>query len=135
MKKAKNIILVLFVASLAIEYLSSSYELFIYPENITLVLALLVIASIVVNIFSKEEKKKKFLNKEVVIVLAIIPFYGLLDYFTEFHWKYIHSVHLPSQAKLGLNKITRKAEVISCWESKTETSRATSISTAASDNW
>ena len=85
MKKVKNIILVLFVTSLAIEYLANSYELFIYPENITLVLALLVIASIVVNIFSKEEKKKKFLNKEVVIVLAIIPFYGLLDYFTEFH--------------------------------------------------
>ena len=94
MKKAKNIILVLFVASLAIEYLSSSYELFIYPENITLVLALLVIASIVVNIFSKEEKKKKFLNKEVVIVLAIIPFYGLFDFYKKV---------LPSLIKLAFD--------------------------------
>ena len=85
MKKVKNIILVLFVASLAAEYFFNTYDLFNYPEKITLVLAILVVASIIINIFSKEEKGKKFLNKEVIIVLAVIPLYGLLDYFTEFH--------------------------------------------------
>ena len=85
MKKAKNLVLILFVASLAVEYFSNTYDLFAYPQNITLVLSIFVLASVVINIFSKQQKKKKFLNKEVVIVLAIIPFYGLLDYFTEFH--------------------------------------------------
>ena len=85
MKKAKNLILVLFVASLVVEYFSNTYELFNYSGDITLILAILVVASIIINIFSKEEKGKKFLNKEVVIVLAVIPLYGLLDYFTEFH--------------------------------------------------
>ena len=85
MKKAKNLILILFIASLAVEYFSNTYELINYPEEITLSLAILVVASIIINIFSKEEKSKKFLNKEVVIVLAVIPLYGLLDYFTEFH--------------------------------------------------
>jgi chromate transport protein ChrA len=85
MKKAKNLILILFIASLAVEYFSNTYELINYPEEITLSLAILVVASIIINIFSKEEKSKKFLNKEVIIVLAVIPLYGLLDYFTEFH--------------------------------------------------
>ena len=85
MKKVKNIILVLFVASLAAEYFFNTYDLFHYPEKITLVLAILVVASIIINVFSKEEKRKKFLNKEVIIVLAVIPLYGILDYFTEFH--------------------------------------------------
>ena len=85
MKKAKNLILILFIASLAVEYFSNTYELINYPEEITLSLAILVVASIIINIFSKEEKRKKFLNKEVIIVLAVIPLYGLLDYFTEFH--------------------------------------------------
>ena len=85
MKKAKNLILILFIASLSVEYFSNTYELINYPEEITLSLAILVVASIIINIFSKEEKNKKFLNKEVIIVLAVIPLYGLLDYFTEFH--------------------------------------------------
>ena len=85
MRKAKNLILILFIASLAVEYFSNTYELINYPEEITLSLAILVVASIIINIFSKEEKRKKFLNKEVIIVLAVIPLYGLLDYFTEFH--------------------------------------------------
>ena len=85
MKKAKNLILILFIASLAVEYFSNTYDLINYPEEITLSLAILVVASIIINIFSKEEKSKKFLNKEVIIVLAVIPLYGLLDYFTEFH--------------------------------------------------
>ena len=85
MKKAKNLILILFIASLAVEYFSNTYELINYPEEITLSLAILVVASIIIYIFSKEEKSKKFLNKEVIIVLAVIPLYGLLDYFTEFH--------------------------------------------------
>jgi hypothetical protein len=85
LEKAKNLILILFVASLAVEYFTNTYNLFVYPEYITLVLSILVVASIIINFFSKQQKKKKFLNKEVVIVLAIIPFYGLLDYFTEFH--------------------------------------------------
>ena len=84
MKKAKNLILILFIASLAVEYFSNTYELINYPEEITLSLAILVVASIIINIFSKEEKSKKFLNKEVIIVLAVIPLYGLLDYFTVF---------------------------------------------------
>ena len=69
---------------MAVEYFSNTYELINYPEEITLSLAILVVASIIINIFSKEEKSKKFLNK-VIIVLAVIPLYGLLDYFTEFH--------------------------------------------------
>ncbi len=85
MKRAKNLILILFIASLAFEYFSNTYDLINYPEEITLSLAILVVASIIINIFSKEEKGKKFLNKEVIIVLAVIPLYGLLDYFTEFH--------------------------------------------------
>ena len=85
MKKAKNLILILFIASLAVEYFSNTYDIIYYPEEITLSLAILVVASIIINIFSKEEKSKKFLNKEVIIVLAVIPLYGLLDYFTEFH--------------------------------------------------
>ena len=85
MKKAKNLILILFIASLAVEYFSNTYELINYPEEITLSLAILVVASIIIKIFSKEEKSKIFLNKEVIIVLAVIPLYGLLDYFTEFH--------------------------------------------------
>ena len=85
MKRTKNLILILFVASLAIEYISGTYDLFAYPEDITLVLSILVLASVVINIFSKQQKKKKFLNKEVVIVIAIIPFYVILEYFTEFH--------------------------------------------------
>ena len=68
-----------------LEYFSNTYDLINYPEEITLSLAILVVASIIINIFSKEEKSKKFLNKEVIIVLAVIPLYGLLDYFTEFH--------------------------------------------------
>ena len=66
MKKAKNLILILFIASLAVEYFSNTYELINYPEEITLSLAILVVASIIINIFSKEEKSKKFLNKEVI---------------------------------------------------------------------
>ena len=85
MKKAKNIVLILFVASLAVEYFANTYDLFAYPEDVTLALSILVVASIIINFFSKQQKKKKFLNKEAVIVLAIIPFYFLLDYFTEFH--------------------------------------------------
>ena len=77
MKKAKNLILILFIASLAVEYFSNTYELINYPEEITLSLAILVVASIIINIFSKEEKSKKFLNKEVIIVLAVIPLYGI----------------------------------------------------------
>ena len=85
MKKAKNLILILFVASLAVEYFANTYDLFAYPEDLTLVLSILVLTSVVINILSKQQKKKKFLNKEVVIIIAIIPFYVLLDYFTEFH--------------------------------------------------
>ena len=85
MKKAKNIVLILFVASLAVEYFANTYDLFAYPEDVTLALSILVVVSIIINFFSKQQKKKKFLNKEAVIVLAIIPFYALLDYFTEFH--------------------------------------------------
>ena len=85
MKKAKNLILILFVASLAVEYFADTYDLFAYPEVVTLVLSILVLTSVIINIFSKQQKKKKFLNKEVVIIIAIIPFYALLDYFTEFH--------------------------------------------------
>ena len=85
MKKAKNLVLILFLVSLAVEYFANTYGLFAYPKKITLVLSIFVVASIIINFFSKQQKKTKFLNKEVVIVLAIIPFYALLDYFTEFH--------------------------------------------------
>ena len=85
MKKAKNLILILFVASLAVEYFANTYDLFAYPEDVTLVLSILVLTSVIINIFSKQQKKKKLLNKEIVIIIAIIPFYVLLDYFTEFH--------------------------------------------------
>tara|TARA_B100000965_G_scaffold227585_1_gene190484 strand:+ start:299 stop:640 length:342 start_codon:yes stop_codon:yes gene_type:complete len=85
MKKLKNTILVIFIISLAVEFFSDKYELFSYPENITTILAFAVLASIIVNIFSKQELKKKFIKKEFVIVLAIIPLYAILEYFTDFH--------------------------------------------------
>jgi len=85
MKKLKNTILVIFIISLAVEFLSEKYELFSYPENITTILAFAVLASIIVNIFSKQQLKKKFIKKEFVIVLAIIPLYAILEYFTDFH--------------------------------------------------
>ena len=85
MKKLKNTILVIFIISLAVEFFSDKYELFSYPENITTILAFAVLASIIVNIFSKQELKKKFIKKEFVIVLAIIPLYVILEYFTDFH--------------------------------------------------
>jgi len=85
MKKLKSTILVIFIISLAVEFLSDKYELFDYPENITTILAFAVLASIIVNIFSKQELKKKFIKKEFVIVLAIIPLYVILEYFTDFH--------------------------------------------------
>ena len=85
MKKLKNTILVIFIISLAVEFFSDKYDLFSYPENITTILAFAVLASIIVNIFSKQELKKKFINKEFVIVLAIIPLYAILEYFTDFH--------------------------------------------------
>ena len=53
MKKAKNLILILFIASLAVEYFSNTYELINYPEEITLYLAILVVASIIIKIFSR----------------------------------------------------------------------------------
>ena len=85
MKKLKNTILVIFIISLAVEFFSDKYELFSYPKNITTILAFAVLASIIVNIFSKQELKKKFIKKEFVIVLAIIPLYAILEYFTDFH--------------------------------------------------
>jgi len=85
MKKLKTTILVIFIISLALEFLSDKYELFSYPENITTILAFAVLASILVNIFSKQELKKKFIKKEFVIILAIIPLYIILEYFTDFH--------------------------------------------------
>ena len=85
MKKLKNTILVIFIISLAVEFFSDKYDLFSYPENITTILAFAVLASIIVNIFSKQELKKKFIKKEFVIVLAIIPLYAILEYFTDFH--------------------------------------------------
>tara|TARA_B100000579_G_scaffold374562_1_gene338868 strand:+ start:742 stop:1083 length:342 start_codon:yes stop_codon:yes gene_type:complete len=85
MKNLKNTILVIFIISLAVEFFSDKYELFSYPENITTILAFAVLASIIVNIFSKQELKKKFIKKEFVIVLAIIPLYAILEYFTDFH--------------------------------------------------
>ena len=85
MKKIKNTILVIFIISLAVEFFSDKYELFSYPENITTILAFAVLASIIVNIFSKQELKKKFIKKEFVIVLATIPLYVILEYFTDFH--------------------------------------------------
>ena len=85
MKKLKNTILVIFIISLAVEFFSDKYELFSYPENITTILAFAVLASIIVNIFSKQELKKKFIKKEFVVVLAIIPLYAILEYFTDFH--------------------------------------------------
>ena len=85
MKKLKNTILVIFIISLAVEFFSDKYELFSYPENITTILAFAVLASIIVNIFSKQELKKKFIKKEFFIVLAIIPLYAILEYFTDFH--------------------------------------------------
>ena len=85
MKKLKNTILVIFIISLAVEFLSEKYELFSYPENITTILAFAVLASIIVNIFSNQQLKKKFIKKEFVIVLAIIPLYAILEYFTDFH--------------------------------------------------
>ena len=85
MKKLKTTILIIFIISLAVEFLSEKYELFTYPENITTILAFAVIATIIVNIFSKQELKKKFIKKEFVIVLAIIPLYAILEYFTDFH--------------------------------------------------
>ena len=85
MKNLKNTILVIFIISLAVEFFSDKYELFSYPENITTILAFAVLASIIVNIFSKQELKKKFIKKEFVIVLAIIPLYVILEYFTDFH--------------------------------------------------
>ena len=85
MKKLKNTILVIFIISLAVEFFSDKYEFFSYPENITTILAFAVLASIIVNIFSKQELKKKFIKKEFVIVLAIIPLYVILEYFTDFH--------------------------------------------------
>ena len=85
MKKLKNTILVIFIISLAVEFFSDKYELFSYPENITTILAFAVLASIIVNIFSKQELKKKFIKKEFVIVLVIIPLYVILEYFTDFH--------------------------------------------------
>tara|TARA_B100001063_G_scaffold231548_1_gene245759 strand:- start:43 stop:384 length:342 start_codon:yes stop_codon:yes gene_type:complete len=85
MKKLKTTILVIFIISLAVEFFSDKYELFSYPENITTILAFAVLASIIVNIFSKQELKKKFIKKEFVIVLAIIPLYVILEYFTDFH--------------------------------------------------
>jgi hypothetical protein len=85
MKKLKTTILVIFIISLALEFLSDKYELFSYPENITTILAFAVLASILVNIFSNQELKKKFVKKEFVIILAIIPLYIILEYFTDFH--------------------------------------------------
>jgi len=85
MKKLKTTILVIFIISLALEFLSDKYELFSYPENITTILAFAVLASISVNIFSNQELKKKFVKKEFVIILAIIPLYIILEYFTDFH--------------------------------------------------
>ena len=85
MKKLKTTILVIFIISLAVEFFSDKYELFSYPENITTILAFAVLASIIVNIFSKQQLKKKFIKKEFVIVLAIIPLYVILEYFTDFH--------------------------------------------------
>ena len=85
MKKLKNTILVIFIISLAVEFFSDKYDLFSYPENITTILAFAVLASIIVNIFSKQELKKKFIKKEFVVVLAIIPLYAILEYFTDFH--------------------------------------------------
>ena len=85
MKKLKNTILVIFIISLAVEFFSDKYELFSYPENITTILAFAVLASIIVNIFSKQELKKKFIKKEFVIVLVTIPLYVILEYFTDFH--------------------------------------------------
>ena len=85
MKNLKNTILVIFIISLAVEFFSDKYDLFSYPENITTILAFAVLASIIVNIFSKQELKKKFIKKEFVIVLAIIPLYAILEYFTDFH--------------------------------------------------
>ena len=60
MKKVKNIILVLFVASLAAEYFFNTYDLFHYPEKITLVLAILVVASIIINIFQRRKRERNF---------------------------------------------------------------------------
>ena len=51
MKKAKNLILILFVASLAVEYFANTYDLFAYPEDVTLVLSILVLTSVIINIF------------------------------------------------------------------------------------
>ena len=85
MKKLKNILLILFLTSLGLEFFSDKYELFAYPENLTTILAGLVLGAIAINIFSKEQLKKKFFKKEAVIILAIIPLYAILDYFTENH--------------------------------------------------